>query len=82
MLSVRLPEDLEAEIERLAATENRTKSDIIKDALQTYMTTRKEQKSSYELGKDLFGKHGSGESGNSQNYKTILKKKLNAKHSH
>ena len=35
---------------------------------------------SYELGKDVFGKYGSGRSDLSVNYKTLLKDMIRAKH--
>ncbi|GHU48775.1 hypothetical protein FACS1894200_06480 [Spirochaetia bacterium] len=35
---------------------------------------------SYELGKDVFGKYGSGRSDLSVNYKALLKDKIRAKH--
>ncbi|MCL2283915.1 MAG: type II toxin-antitoxin system Phd/YefM family antitoxin [Fibromonadales bacterium] len=37
--------------------------------------------SSYEIGEKYFGKYGSGNGRLSQDYKKILKRKLNAKHS-
>jgi len=37
--------------------------------------------SSYEIGKNYFGKYGSGNGSLSQNYKKILKRKLNGKYS-
>ncbi len=82
MLTVRLPDDLEAEVDRLAATERRTKSEIIKDALRNYVASHSERHSSYELGEDLFGVAESGDSDRSINYKERLKRKLSEKHSH
>lgn len=35
--------------------------------------------SSYELGEDLFGQHGSGRNDLSKNYKSILKDRLHDK---
>jgi len=82
MLTVRLPNQLETEIDKLAAVEKRTKSDIIKEALQEYIESRRKELSSYKLGQDLFGKVSSGEPGRSETYKKLLKEKLNEKHSH
>lgn len=82
MLTVRLPEDLEAEVERIASVERRTKSDIVKDALQQYVASHQEQRSSYQTGRDLFGTASSGEHHRSQTYKKRIKEKLREKHSH
>lgn len=82
MLTVRLPKDVEAEVDRIASVERRTKSDIVKDALQQYIASHQEQRSSYETGQDLFGTAASGEHDRSQTYKQRIKEKLREKHSH
>ena len=82
MLTVRLPGDLETEIERLAATEKKTKSDIIKEALREYITLHRKKNSSYTLGQDLFGIVSSGDSTRSETYKKRVKDKLSEKHAH
>lgn len=82
MITVRLPQDLEAEIDRLASTENRTKSDIVKDALKEYLAAHKEQKSSFEIGKDLFGATSSGDTNRSVTYKRRYQEHLREKYAH
>ena len=82
MLTVRLPGDLETEIDRLASIEKKTKSDIIKEALRQYIASRPKRNSSYELGQDLFGIAASGDSDRSRTYKERLKGKLSEKHAH
>ena len=82
MLTVRLPSNLESEIDKLAAIEKRTKSDIIREAIQEYIDTRQKNDSSYTLGKDLFGKVSSGESDRSKTYRKRVKDKLSEKHAH
>ena len=78
MLAVRLPDDLENEIKKAAQYRRTTKTEIVKEALQLYF----DQKSSrnkptpYELGKDLFGRYGSGESDRFVTYKKRLKEKI------
>ena len=81
MLTVRLPEDLEAELDRIASAESRTKSDVVKDALQHYVKAHRENRSSYEMGQDLFGKTSSDQSNRSQTFKKRIKEKLLEKHS-
>ena len=76
MLTVRLPDELETEVDRLAAAEKKTKSDIIKEALREYIASHRDRKSSYEMGEDLFGIASSGESDRSTTYKQRLKDKL------
>ena len=82
MLTVRLPDDLEAELDRIASRESRTKSDIVKDALQQYITSQQQKRSSYEAGKDLFGIAATGEHDRSQTYKKRIQEKLREKDSH
>lgn len=82
MLSIRLSSDIESKLDVIAKTENIPKSEIIKSALDLYFKKYEELTSPYELGKDLFGKEGSGKGNLSKDYKTILKGKIRAKHSH
>ncbi len=83
MLTVRLPDDLEAEVDRLASTERRTKTDIVKDThLQQYIAAHQQKRSSYEMGQELFGTAVSGETSWSQTYKRRIKEKLREKHVH
>jgi Arc/MetJ-type ribon-helix-helix transcriptional regulator len=80
MMTVRLPEEIEREVARIASTENRTKTDVVREALAEYIGHRAARKSAYELGADLFGVYGSGEESRSQTYKQRLKERLHAKH--
>lgn len=61
-ISVRLSESLEQDLEAVAASTGLSKSHIIKQSLVEYLAKQKPQPTAYELGKDLFGKYGSGES--------------------
>lgn len=80
MLTVRLSKDLESRLLAQAESEHAPKSEIVKRAIQEYIETRESQKSSYELGKHLFGCFDSGRTDLSKNYKKVLKEKLHAKH--
>ena len=82
MLTVRLTPEIESEIDRLAAAEKKTKSDIVKEALVEYIHTHADAGSAYELGEDLFGIASSGDGDRSSKYRTLLKEKLRAKHAH
>ncbi len=81
MLTVRLPEDLEAKVAQIASMEGRTKSDIVKEALREYVASRQHERSSYEAGQDLFGIAASGEHDRSQTYKRRIREKLREKQS-
>ena len=61
MLTVRLSDHLERELDRLAAEERTTKTQIVRRALERYVAAHREQRSSFELGEALFGRFGSGE---------------------
>ena len=85
MLAVRLPENLENELNRFSKIYRKTKTDIVKEALKLFfeIESKKEQRSPYELGQDLFGRYGSGKDDLSTTYKQKLKNKLNEKyHTH
>jgi len=82
MLNVRLDEDTEKALKEYSVDKNVSKSSIVKEALAMYFTNEKSLESPYNLGKELFGKEGSGQPDTSSTYKSKLKGKLNAKHSH
>lgn len=82
MLTIRLPENEEARLNIISANEKTTKSEIVKRALKLYFRNYFEKTSPYELGKDLFGRYGSGDGNLSNSYKELLKEKLRAKNSH
>jgi predicted transcriptional regulator len=82
MMTVRLPEELEQRVQRVAMTENRTKTQVIHQALEVYLQAHETQKTAYDLGEDLFGQHGSGSGRLSTHYKQQLKEKLHAKYAH
>ncbi len=69
MLTVRLPDHLERELDRLAAEERTTKAQIVRRALERYVEAQRDQRSSFELGEALFGRYGSGERTLSTTYK-------------
>ncbi len=82
MVTIRLPEDEEARLKIISTAENTSKSEIVKRALRSYFNGYFKKSTPYDLGKDLFGKYGSGSGNLSHDYKKIIKEKLNAKSSH
>jgi hypothetical protein len=79
MLTVRLPQELEDKLKQLAASEKRTKTQVIRAALEVYLQARHGKKSASELGEDLFGRYGSGHGRLSTTYKGMLKERIRAK---
>ena len=81
MISVRLPEELEKKLNQLAESENVTKTYLVKEALNKYIAEKEEKKDSYQLGKDLFGKYGSGKGDLSTTYRKRVSDKIHEKYS-
>lgn len=81
MRSVRLPEDIDKELESLANQKKVSRSDIIKEALVEYMAKEKKYSKPFEIGVRYFGKHGSGERDRSTTYKSRIKSKIRDKRS-
>jgi predicted DNA-binding protein len=80
MTTVRLPLDIEQKLEILSRTKHKSKTELIKEALEKLFYQAESEKDSYEIGEDYFGKYGSGNGSLSVNYKQILKGKINAKY--
>lgn len=81
MTTVRLNDEIETKLSRLTQIEKSSKSDVIKKAITEYFDSHYQEQTPYELGADLFGKHGSDEN-LSVNYKQKLKDRLNEKYAH
>lgn len=81
MRSIRLPDDIEHRLEKLSERENRTKSDLIKEAIVEYLSDREVKQSPFDLGSDLFGVYSSEEGDLSTTYKTRIVEILREKNS-
>ena len=57
-------------------------SEFIRDAIREKLSREETAPNPYELGKDLFGRYGSGRDDLSTNRKALLQEKLRAKHRH
>lgn len=77
MITVRIDDALEKKILALSKIKMCSKSDIVKESLTRYLEA--ESSSAYELGKDLFGRDGSGRKISSSQRKSVLKEKIRAK---
>ena len=80
MASVRLPKDIEEKLDTLSRQLNVTKSYLISEALDEYLTRHESSVSSYEIGKDLFGRYGSGDGTLSATYKRRVRERIQEKH--
>ncbi len=80
MLNVRVSQETEKELLRYCLDEGVSKSTVVKEALEAYLSQKRKVKSAYEVGADLFGQEGSGFKDQSTAYKKKLKEKLNVKH--
>lgn len=79
MIAVRLDRELEKNLAAAAREEGVTKSDVIRASLKEYLARKKSPGTPWELGKDVFGKFGSGRSDLSTVRKRILREKINAR---
>ncbi|MGI5172835.1 CopG family transcriptional regulator [Treponema sp. OMZ 840] len=80
MTTVRLPIEYKQKLEVLSVLKKKSKSELIKEALDIFFDTEESEMNSYELGKDYFGQYGSGRSDLSTTYKHELKEKFHAKY--
>ncbi|TGM46522.1 CopG family transcriptional regulator [Leptospira biflexa] len=79
MISLRLPPDLERELDSLAKSEGKSRTEIVKQSILEYLQNRLHRKTPFELGSDLFGKHNSGMIDLAKNRKKYLQDNLRKK---
>ena len=77
--TARLPIGTRNKLDDIARNKNKTKSQIIIEALEMYCEKEEEQIDSYTLGLPYFGKYSSGEGDLSVTYKQRIKEKLRAR---
>jgi Arc/MetJ-type ribon-helix-helix transcriptional regulator len=82
MISFRINKELEKKIDQLAKQRNLTRSEVIREAIQEYVVNKESAHHPYDLGKEWFGKEGSGDKDRSTTYKSRLKSKLREKYTH
>ncbi len=82
MLTVRLSDEEEKVLNEYCLRYGISKSIVVKEAIELYLTQRKKNTNPYEAGADLFGTASSGTKNKSRTYKKRLKEKLHEKHSH
>ena len=79
-ISLRVGPREAAAIERLARLLGKTQSDVLKEGIAALEARVEETRSAYELGEDLFGRHGSGHSDTSERRKVRYRETVGAKH--
>jgi predicted DNA-binding protein len=79
-LTVRLDEELEGKLRKLAAREGESLSEFVRRAVEDRVQRVESKKTPYELGKHLFGRFSSGRSDLSTRSKEIFREKMRAKH--
>jgi predicted DNA-binding protein len=80
MTTVRLPAKMEQKLTSFSKVKNKSKSLLIKEALENFFYQEENKQDSYTLGESYFGKYGNGDANLSVNYKKLLKEKLHAKY--
>ena len=78
-VTIRLNKELEDFIEEESRNEGITKSELIRHCIENYYDKIQTQQTPWELGKDYFGKNGSGNPNLSKNRKKIIRDKIHAK---
>ena len=78
-ISLRLDPDLAARLEAVAEREGVSKSELIRQCLSEFLARQQHRPDAWELGKDLFGKVGSGQDGLARSRKQIVKERLHAR---
>jgi len=78
-LSLRLESKLERELNNRAKMVGITKSELVRNLIVDFIDRESKKSTPWELGKNVFGREGSGCGNISVDRKSILKEKLNAK---
>ncbi len=78
MITIRLDQKLEQQIENTAKNLGLSKSELIRKSINEYLSKLK-QPNAWEIGEDLFGKYSSGLGNLSSDRKELIKNTIKAK---
>ena len=78
MITLRLDQKLEQQVNDTAKKLGLTKSELIRKSINEYLRNLK-QPNAWEIGEDLFGKYSSGLGNLSSDRKELIKSKIRAK---
>lgn len=81
-LSLRLSSEVARRLEAAARRNGLSKSELVRRCLEQYLAGEEDRPSAWDLGKDLFGQCGSGQSHLARNRKRIVKEKVHASNRH
>jgi hypothetical protein len=79
MITLRLDQKLETDIQTTATMMGLSKSELIRVSVAEYIKKQKKP-NAWELGTELFGKYASGKGNLSVDRKALIKEKIKAKH--
>jgi hypothetical protein len=80
MVNANLPSDYEKKLEKIANSLNLSKEQLAESILRQYLDEQSAETRPFELGRDLFGKFGSGDGSLSTARSRVLKERLREKH--
>lgn len=79
-ISIRLDPATETVLRQRLRDQDTPLSEFVREAIREKLGHSDTAKSPYELGRAVFGRHGSGETDRSLRRKQIVKKAIDAKH--
>ena len=78
-ITVRFDAETERALTRAAKDQGLSKSELIRQSVRDYLDRTGDSRLAWELGKDVFGKFGSGRSDLSTKHEEIIREKSRAK---
>lgn len=80
IISLRVSQSVARALERAARARRVSKSRIILESLKDVLEQPQEERSSFEIGKDLFGRHGSGRCDTARRRRELYREYVSEKH--
>ena len=80
-ISLRLDSAIDRELSKIAEASGTSKSELVRTLISEFVNKHSAHPTQWELGKDIFGRYGSGKGNLSQDRKAILREKLREKKS-
>ncbi len=75
-ISFRLDQELKEKLDSLARARGVSRSDLIRECLKDFLSREEQRPSAWELGKELFGRIGSGHRTLARDRKQIVKERI------
>ncbi|HXZ46905.1 MAG TPA: hypothetical protein VEH02_09290 [Pseudolabrys sp.] len=80
VISLRVSSSVAQALERAARARRTSKSRIILESLKVALDQPRVERSSFEIGKDLFGRHGSGRRNTARRHRKLYREYVSEKH--